>query len=198
MSASILPQGKHVERDPLTGDYAVYYDGQLLGYRATRPAAEELANQYVWAQLTKGVAVPAGEPGRPAIITCIRCRQPTAPEDMYPHRRHCRACQRRADRISYYRNRFAKLEKVSRRRAEQYGCPIAEVDYAQIYADQIGQPCALCGEYIQPENYEFDHIWPLADGGAHSQQNVRLVHRQCNRAASMRRFILSRVLNRLI
>jgi 5-methylcytosine-specific restriction endonuclease McrA len=132
------------------------------------------------------------------MIICIRCQQTTEPEDMYPCRRHCRACQRRADRISYYRNRFAKLEKVGRRRAEQYGCAVGSVDYAQIYADQIGHACDLCGECIQPENYEFDHIWPLADGGAHSQLNVRLVHRYCNRAASMRRFILSRVLNRIV
>jgi 5-methylcytosine-specific restriction endonuclease McrA len=130
-------------------------------------------------------------------IACIRCHTPTATEDMSPGRRHCRACQRRADRISYYRNRFAKLEKVSRRRAESYGFQIAgDVDYALIYAAQIGQACDLCGECIQPENYEFDHIWPLASGGAHSVQNIRLVHRYCNRAASMRTFILSCVMQR--
>jgi 5-methylcytosine-specific restriction endonuclease McrA len=131
------------------------------------------------------------------MIRCIRCHTPTATEDMYPGRRHCRACQRRADRISYYRHRFAKLEQVSRRRAEHYQCQIAaDVDYALIYAEQIGQPCALCGVCVQPENYEFDHIWPLADGGAHSAQNIRLVHRYCNRAASMRRFVLARVMQR--
>jgi 5-methylcytosine-specific restriction endonuclease McrA len=131
------------------------------------------------------------------MITCSQCQQPTAPEDMYNDRAHCRLCQRRRDRISYYRNRFAKLEKVNRRRAEQYGCQIAdEVCYAAIYAAQIGQACGLCGESVTPENYEFDHTWPLASGGAHSVQNIRLVHRRCNRAESMRVFILSAVLNR--
>jgi len=130
-------------------------------------------------------------------MICIRCKIPTALEDMYPGRRHCRNCQRRADRISYYRRRFEKLEKVSRRRAEQYSCTVADdVDYGAIYAEQIGSSCALCGECITPENYEFDHVWPLKSGGAHSQQNIRLVHRECNRAASMRRFILSCVLRR--
>jgi 5-methylcytosine-specific restriction endonuclease McrA len=130
------------------------------------------------------------------MISCIRCQNPTATEDMSPGRRHCRTCQRRADRISYYRNRFAKLEKVSRRRAESYGCAVGDVDYALIFAAQIGQACELCGECIQPENYEFDHIWPLASGGAHSVQNIRLIHRYCNRAAFMRQFVLARVLNR--
>jgi hypothetical protein len=66
MSATILPQlpqGKHVEHDPITSDFAAYYDGQLLGYRATRIAAQDLCNQYVWDLLTKGVTVPAGELG---------------------------------------------------------------------------------------------------------------------------------------
>jgi hypothetical protein len=57
-----LPQGKHIERTE-DSDFAAYYDGQLLGYRATRIAAEDLCNQYVWDLLTKGVAVPAGELG---------------------------------------------------------------------------------------------------------------------------------------
>jgi 5-methylcytosine-specific restriction endonuclease McrA len=131
------------------------------------------------------------------MIICIRCQTPTATEDMHSGRRHCRRCQQRASRISYYRHRFAKLEKVSRRRAEQYRCQIAsDVDYALIYAAQIGQSCGLCSMPVTPDNYEFDHIIPLASGGAHSAQNIRLVHRTCNRAASMRIFVLSRILNR--
>ncbi len=132
------------------------------------------------------------------MIICIRCEQPTHPDDMYPRRRHCRACQQRADRMSYYRHRFAKLEKVSRRRAEQYGCPIEPVDYALIYLAQVGQPCGICGQPISPDSIEFDHAIPLADGGPHSEQNIRLTHRACNREASIRRFILSRVFNRIV
>jgi 5-methylcytosine-specific restriction endonuclease McrA len=117
---------------------------------------------------------------------------------MQPRRRHCRACQRRADRLSYYRRRFERLEKVNRRRAETYGCPIADVSYATIYAAQVGQLCDLCGAPVLPDNAEFDHIVALADGGAHAEENIRLVHRKCNRAASMRRFILQRVFNRIV
>jgi hypothetical protein len=63
MSSTSIPPGKHVERDPETGDYAAYYDGQLLGYRATKPEAEDLCDQHVWNLLTKGRPVPAGELG---------------------------------------------------------------------------------------------------------------------------------------
>jgi len=132
------------------------------------------------------------------MILCIRCQQPTEPEDMMPRRRHCRPCQQRADRMSYYRHRFNKLEKVNRRRAAAYGCQIGPVDYALIYLVQIGQACDMCGQPTTPDNAEFDHIIPLADGGPHSEDNIRITHRTCNREASMRRFILSRVLNRLV
>lgn len=35
--------GKHIAFDRATGDYAAYYDGQLLGYRPTHPEAQALA-----------------------------------------------------------------------------------------------------------------------------------------------------------
>ena len=43
MSPPILPSGRHVQRDPETGDWAAYYDGEFLGYRARRDDAEQLA-----------------------------------------------------------------------------------------------------------------------------------------------------------
>jgi 5-methylcytosine-specific restriction endonuclease McrA len=131
-------------------------------------------------------------------MTCIRCNQPKRADEMLAGRRHCLDCQRRAARLSYYRHRFVCLEKVNRRRAEQYGCSIELVDYAAIYFAQIGQACALCGQPTSPDNAEFDHIAPLADGGAHADQNIRIIHRTCNREASMRRFVLARVLTRRI
>lgn len=124
---------------------------------------------------------------------CIRC---SVPGLLIPGRKHCRLCQRRADRMSYYRRRFSKLEKVSARRALQYGCLVGAVDYALVYAAAIGGPCDLCSHVLTPDNVEFDHVIPLAVGGSHTQDNLRLVHRYCNRVQSMRVFILSRVFNR--
>ncbi|MBK9945550.1 MAG: hypothetical protein IPP13_28500 [Kouleothrix sp.] len=56
-----LPPGKHVERDALTGDYAAYFDGELLGYRPSRPEAETLADQHVYDLFRRGGAVMAGD-----------------------------------------------------------------------------------------------------------------------------------------
>lgn len=48
-----LPMGKHIVMEA-PADFATYYDGELLGYRGTRPEAEELADGYVFEQLRRG------------------------------------------------------------------------------------------------------------------------------------------------
>lgn len=62
MSTTILPPGKHIAFDPETGDYAAYYDGQLLGYRPTPDTAQQLADDYARAQLVR-----ANLPVRPEV-----------------------------------------------------------------------------------------------------------------------------------
>lgn len=134
------------------------------------------------------------------MIVCIRCTQPRQPQEMCKGRRHCQACQARAARISYYRHRWRQLDKNARRRAAEYGCDVQPVDYGAIFAADIAHPCGMCGQHLNPitDEIEFDHIQPLAEGGPHAPHNIRLVHRACNREASMRRFVLAKVLNRRV
>lgn len=61
MSQQSIPPGKHVEHDRATGDFAAYYDGELLGYRRARPEAEALCDQHVYDLLNHGGAVLLGE-----------------------------------------------------------------------------------------------------------------------------------------
>jgi 5-methylcytosine-specific restriction endonuclease McrA len=44
--------------------------------------------------------------------------------------------------------------------------------------------CWICGEDVPPSRYEIDHVIPLAAGGEHSYENVRLAHTACNRRTS--------------
>ena len=53
--------GKHIVFDPITGDYAAYYNGQLLGYRKRQDQAQTLADQFVYDLFRHGGAVTAGE-----------------------------------------------------------------------------------------------------------------------------------------
>jgi hypothetical protein len=53
--------GKHIQRDPITGDWAAYYDGELLGYRKRRDQAQTLADQHVYDLFRHDQPVTAGE-----------------------------------------------------------------------------------------------------------------------------------------
>ena len=120
---------------------------------------------------------------------CIRCQRRT--RDLVPNRRHCRRCQREAEQRRYQRRRLVIMEQKSRARATRYGCQVEIVDYAAIYAAQQAEPCGMCGQsFSAASNIEFDHIVPLASGGAHAAANIRLLHRRCNREASIRIFAL--------
>ncbi len=44
-----------------------------------------------------------------------------------------------------------------------------------------GQICQKCHEPVRDDEVEFDHIIPFSKGGNSSSDNLRLVHRNCNR-----------------
>lgn len=47
-----IPMGKHIAYE--SGDYAAYYDGQIVGYRATYSEAESLLDGHVYDLLKRG------------------------------------------------------------------------------------------------------------------------------------------------
>jgi len=47
---------RSINYDAASGDYAMYLDGELVGYAATYHEAEMALDQLVYAQLTRGVA----------------------------------------------------------------------------------------------------------------------------------------------
>lgn len=44
--------------------------------------------------------------------------------------------------------------------------------------------CGICGEDVDPERYDIDHVIPLSRGGEHSYANVQVAHPACNRRKS--------------
>jgi 5-methylcytosine-specific restriction endonuclease McrA len=55
------------------------------------------------------------------------------------------------------------------------------VNYARILVEH-GMVCHICAEQIPSlDDLEFDHVIPLARGGAHSVENIRPSHSSCNR-----------------
>ena len=54
-----------------------------------------------------------------------------------------------------------------------------------------GQICQRCHEPVRDDEVEFDHIIPFSRGGRSTADNLRLVHRNCNRrkSDSLREFL---------
>jgi hypothetical protein len=52
----IIPMGKHIQYNPISGDYGAFYDRHFLGFRRTRPEAQTLADQHVYELITHGGA----------------------------------------------------------------------------------------------------------------------------------------------
>ena len=44
-----------------------------------------------------------------------------------------------------------------------------------------GQICQRCHEPVRDDDVEFDHVIPFSRGGRSTAENLRLVHRDCNR-----------------
>lgn len=74
-------------------------------------------------------------------------------------------------------------EKVSewnrRRRARKLGARVGRVSYAEILG-RDGLTCHLCGGAVSNATLSFDHVVPLARGGAHSMDNIKVAHLSCN------------------
>lgn len=47
-----------------------------------------------------------------------------------------------------------------------------------------GQICQRCHEPVRDDEVEFDHVIPFSKGGRSTAENLRLVHRDCNRRKS--------------
>jgi 5-methylcytosine-specific restriction endonuclease McrA len=70
-------------------------------------------------------------------------------------------------------------ERSARRRARIRENGYEAVDFDAIFERDQGI-CHLCGQPVARENLHFDHVIPLARGGSHTTDNVRVSHDVCN------------------
>lgn len=40
--------------------------------------------------------------------------------------------------------------------------------------------CGICGEDVDPLQFQIDHVWPLSRGGIHAYSNTQVAHLRCN------------------
>jgi hypothetical protein len=77
-------------------------------------------------------------------------------------------------------------QRSARYKARKRANTVEPVDYASII-ERDGSMCHICGEAVDmalpkyhPKSKSFDHVIPLAKGGPHSMDNVKLSHFGCN------------------
>jgi len=129
--------------------------------------------------------------------TCAACHKASQPERQASYRRgyaqrpevkeRNKVRQRRARK----NNPEAFLVKSWRERASEMGAEYEETPLEALYG-LYGTECYICGHEAEtggprrPERLEWDHLMPLARGGAHSLANLRPVHGRCNQVKQWR------------
>jgi 5-methylcytosine-specific restriction endonuclease McrA len=81
------------------------------------------------------------------------------------------------------RARLIELNRRHRRRAREAGGKVTKTDLAAILME-FGMTCHICGGEIAVGELQFDHVIPIAGGGAHDPSNIRPAHAKCNRKKS--------------
>lgn len=76
-------------------------------------------------------------------------------------------------------NASKSLEYGHRYRARKAKAQIGQVSFDRIL-ERDGMHCYLCDNAIEDGDLSFDHVIPLARGGAHSEDNLKPAHKSCN------------------
>lgn len=70
-------------------------------------------------------------------------------------------------------------EKSRRRRALERSATVGPIDLEAIKV-RDRMLCCVCGRRVAKKDLSYDHTVPLALGGPHIQENLRVAHRRCN------------------
>lgn len=72
-----------------------------------------------------------------------------------------------------------KIDANHRRRARLANVPYERIDINELFKRDRGI-CHLCNKRVNVGDISVDHVKPIALGGAHTWDNVKLAHLQCN------------------
>lgn len=113
-------------------------------------------------------------------MICVTCKHPKDPTTVI----WCRECYPKKDiyrKAKRWRKKNGlRLRQYAAKRKAQMRKTVSEsVDYEAIAKrDTI---CYLCHRFIPRRMLSFDHVTPLAKGGAHRAKNIRATHLNCNK-----------------
>jgi 5-methylcytosine-specific restriction endonuclease McrA len=99
-------------------------------------------------------------------------------------RARCRASIARAKAAKPEKYRAIQAQSSLRRRARKRASVVERVSHLYL-RERDGMRCHLCGLLIDGAA-SFDHLIPVARGGAHAEWNLMLAHLACNRRRGTR------------
>jgi HNH endonuclease len=76
--------------------------------------------------------------------------------------------------------RTREYEARSRRRALTTGANVIGYVNRQAIIARDNSTCHICGQHVETSDIHLDHVIPLARGGEHSADNLRVSHSTCN------------------
>lgn len=74
---------------------------------------------------------------------------------------------------------IAATERRAHRRLAERGLAIEHIDRL-VVLEMTDGACGICGEDVDPTDWQMDHVWPLALGGQHAYHNLQPAHPLCN------------------
>ena len=86
----------------------------------------------------------------------------------------CRAGARDEKKVAISRKRAQ-----ASRRARVQGARVEYVNFERV-AKRDRLRCHICKRKVRLAELNFDHVIPLAKGGAHCEANLAVAHRRCN------------------
>lgn len=78
-------------------------------------------------------------------------------------------------------NPLGKIQRTERRRARKLDHFLEDIDRDVVYTMHGGM-CGICKQFVSQDEFEVDHVIPLAAGGMHGYINVQPAHPFCNRS----------------
>jgi len=111
---------------------------------------------------------------------CVKCKKPKDPITII----WCRDCYPKDDIYQKgkqwrKKNGLRLRQYAAKRRAQITTTATESVDYDAIARRDT--TCYLCHRPIPRHLLSFDHVVPLAKGGAHRTENIRATHLNCNK-----------------
>jgi 5-methylcytosine-specific restriction endonuclease McrA len=83
-------------------------------------------------------------------------------------------------RIKYKENPDLRLNEKVRRRVRKYGNGLVERIYRSVVWARDDGICGICGKPVNKQDWQLDHVIPIAKGGTHTYVNVQVSHPICN------------------